>query len=363
MGFGVRGLCRTHRCGSAHARVLPGHRRRCAADARVTGSAVIILAAVLHAVRPVLGTGSLTGLVLLKAALFVGFVVWGAARVEATPDPGVKLFDLGAFAVTLVWVSFSFSGWNGAVYLASEIRDPDRNLRRALWMPTLAVGALYLAANAVFVYAGPTAALAGRADIGAAAAGLLGGPAAERAVAAIISLALLTSVSVMVLSGRGFWPRWRETACSPAVLARGRGAPTVAIAFQAVLAVGAVLLSDLARLIGTLGFTLGLSAAITVAAAVWLRVREGPERVPIPGHPIVPAVFIGFTLWSSAFLVLRAPQEALTGTVLLRSGFPRTSCGACGRREGDGAAAQDSGNFPRLTPRLRREASEAGSAT
>ena len=88
------------------------------------------------------------------------------------------------------------------------------------------------------------------------------------------------------------------------------------------LAIAIVYVSDLAQLIATLGFTLGLSAAATVAVAAWRRAREGPVAVPIPGHPWVALAFIGFTLWSSAHLVARAPGEAAIGTAILLAGLP-----------------------------------------
>ena len=288
----------------------------------LTGALVIFAAALLHGLRPRLGTASLTGLVVLKAALLLGFLVWGASVSPEIPAPTPVSIDVGAFAVTLVWISFSYSGWNGAIYLAGEIREPDRNLQRALWLPTLGVALLYLATNALFLASGSVEALAGRADIGAAAAGLLGGPAAERAVAGIICLALLTSISVMVLSGPRVLAQLARDGMLPSGLAQGGAAPSRAIAFQAALAIAIVFVSDLGELIATLGFTLGISAAGTVGVAAWLRQREGADRVPIPGHPWVPAVFIGFTLTGSAFLVQRNPDEAAIGTAVLLAGIP-----------------------------------------
>ena len=71
--------------------------------------------------------------------------------------------DVGAFAVSLVWISFAYSGWNAAVYVAGEIRTPERLLPRALILATLTVTVLYLALNAVFLYSTDSAALSGRA--------------------------------------------------------------------------------------------------------------------------------------------------------------------------------------------------------
>ena len=288
-------------------------------------SAVILGAAWLHAMRPRAGTSSLNLLVVTKGIALTGFVLWGAWAIAAADAPEARAparaFDLGAFAVTLVWVSFSYSGWNGAVYLASEIRDPERNLRRALWLPTLGVALVYVALNAVFL-AGPPELLAGRPDIGAAAAEALGGPTAARVVAALVVLALLTSVSVMVLSGSRVLARLARDGMLPRALGEGGIAPRAAIGFQALLCLGIVWLSDLAQLIATLGFTLGLSAAATVVVASWLRHREGAEAVPIPGYPVVPALFVLFTVGSSAFLVTRSPGDAALGTAMLLAGLP-----------------------------------------
>jgi APA family basic amino acid/polyamine antiporter len=184
------------------------------------------------------------------------------------------------------------------------------------------VALLYVATNALFLLSGPPEALAGRPDVGAAAAALLGGPDAERAVAGIVCLALLTSISVMVLSGPRVLSQMARDGMLPAILGAGGRAPSRAIVFQAGLAIAIVFFSDLAELIATLGFTLGISSAATVGVSAWLREKEGAASVPIPGHPLVPAAFIGFTLWGAVFLAIRSPAEAAVGTAVLLAGVP-----------------------------------------
>lgn len=293
----------------------------------LAASLVIAAAAWVHSVRPRAGAASINLLVLAKAIGLTAFVVWAVSAAGSLPPPpsapamAAPPFDLAAFATTLVWISFSFSGWNGAVYLAGEIRNPERELSRVLWMPTLGVTVVYLAVNAVFLL-GPTEQLAGRADIGAAAAEALGGPIAARWIALLVLMALVSSVSVMVLSGSRVLSQLARDGMLPIRISLGRGAPRLAIAFQALLSIGFVWATDLAQLIATLGFTLGLSAAATVGVAAWLRHREGPEAVPIPGYPIVPLIFMVFTLGSSGFLVMRSPQDAALGTAMLLAGWP-----------------------------------------
>ena len=291
---------------------------------RFTATAVILLAGLLHGTRLRAGARVQNAVVALKLAGLAGFCLLGALLLPGPTGPAsaaIPPFDLPAFATTLVWISFSYSGWNGAVYLAGEIRDPDRNLSRALWLPTVGVGALYLALNAVFVSAGPVSALAGQPEIGAVAAERLGGAPLRTALTGLVCLALLTSISAMVMSGPRVYAQMARDGVLPRIFARGGEAPTLAVLLQAGLAVVVVWLSELAELLGYLGFTLSLSAAATVGAAVWLRRHEGPRAVPIAGYPLVPAIFVVFTLGSAVFVVQRAPGTALLGLATLLFGL------------------------------------------
>lgn len=289
------------------------------------GSAVVVAAGLIHGVRLRSGAWVQNAIVAVKLVLLLALVGWGATKLALSPGPttaALPRLDLGAFGVTLVWISFAYSGWNGAVYLAGEIRDPERNLARVLWMPTAAVAALYLALNAVFLFAAPAELLAGRAEIAAIAAAHLGGAALERGVAAIVCLALLTSIAAMVMAGPRVYARMARDGYLPSAFARGADAPAIAIALQVGLALVVMQLAGLIALLGYVGFTLSLSAALTVAAGMRLRRREGPIRVAMPGYPWVPILFIAFTLASAAFLIWREPVQAAFGAGTALLGLP-----------------------------------------
>src|SRR5262245_9069118 len=96
------------------------------ADPRWTASASILVAGALHrlGLRP--GVLAQNAAVALKLALIAVFVVLGAARLPARPPAlagPTAPFELGALAVSLVWISFAYSGWNAATYVAGEVRD------------------------------------------------------------------------------------------------------------------------------------------------------------------------------------------------------------------------------------------------
>ena len=289
------------------------------------GTCAILVAGLLHGFHLRAGVAVQNVAVLAKMLAIGAFVAVGALIIPAraeVPIVAIGPVDVSAFAVTLVWIAFSYSGWNAAVYVAGEVRDPDRNLARALVIATGIVAVAYLLLNAVFLYAVPTAALVGKAEVGAIAAEALGGPWLRSAVCLLVALALFTSISSMVMIGPRVYARMAEDGVFPAFFRHGEEVPAAAIALQVALAVLLVWVGRLAELLGYMGFTLGLSAAATVGALLAERRREGAARVPIPGYPWVPLVFIVFTVGAAGFMGLRRPFEAGFGLATMAAGIP-----------------------------------------
>jgi amino acid transporter len=286
------------------------------------GTGAILIAGLMHGLRlreGVVLQNLAVGLKLLAIAILVVFAAGRLPPQDLGPS-GSESFELGAFAVTLVWISFAYSGWNAAVYVAGEVRDPDRNLHRSLVLGTLLVTVVYLALNTVFLYGAPVSALAGKAEVGAIAAEAIGGLGLRRAVSVLVALALFTSISAMVMAGPRVYARMAEDGLFPRIFAPGRGVPGRAVALQVGLAILVLWYSDLATLIGYIGFTLSLSAAATIAGLIAMRLREGPERVPIPGYPWIPGIFVFVTLGTAGFMIMQQPGEAATGLLTVAVG-------------------------------------------
>jgi APA family basic amino acid/polyamine antiporter len=289
------------------------------------GTTAILIAGLMHGLKLRTGVVLQNIAVGLKLAVIGGFVLLGALRIPAPADTAALPpagFELGAFAVTLVWISFAYSGWNAAVYVAGEVREPERNLHRSLWLATGVVTLVYLALNAVFLYSAPARVLAGKAEIGAIAAEALGGTALRQAVSVLVALALFTSISAMVMAGPRVYARMAEDGLFPRWFGMAREVPRSAVALQVGLAVLVAWVSGLRELLSYIGFTLGISAAATVGGLVALRRREGPLRVPVPGYPWVPGLFILTTLGAAGFMAARQPLEAGMGLLTVALGVP-----------------------------------------
>lgn len=297
-------------------------------QARGLATGAILLTTLQHGIGVRLGARAqnlVVGLKLLGLFAFLvvgGWVLRGDGEAVPAVLPAQGSFPMAAFAVSLVWISFSYSGWNAAVYIAGEVRDPKRNLQRSLLGGCLLVTALYLALNTVFLYSAPMEALAGKVDVAAIAAEHLGGEGLQTLVRLLISLALFSSISAMMMLGPRVYARMAEDGNFPAFFRARRGNFRHAILLQAGLALCVVWSSNLADLLSYIGFTLGLSAALTVGALLLQRKRDGAERLPIPGYPWVPCLFLVGVLGSSGFLVARAPSEALWGLLTVLSGIP-----------------------------------------
>jgi APA family basic amino acid/polyamine antiporter len=290
-------------------------------DPRLTGSILLLVFAGIHALHVQRGAWLQNAAVILKLALIALLVGLAATRLDPAPVSPSGGFPVAAFAVSLVWISFSYSGWNAVIYLAGEIRDPDRNLPRAMIFGTTVVALVYLALNAVFVFAAPVEKLAGKLEVARIAADSLGGAGLANFVTALIALALATSVSSMLMAGPRVYARMAEDGYLPSWLRfPPQGPPRTAILFQTLLALALLWSVTFKGLLTYIGFTLGLCTVGAVAGLVRLRLREG-RALRVPGWPVVPAVFMLTVLAVTGFTIARQPLESGIGLATLLIGF------------------------------------------
>ena len=129
--------------------------------------------------------------VLIVAFLVAGFVIGTPQPMSFTPSVSDFAYIVSApFAIGLVFVMYSFSGWNAATYIIGEMRMPEQNLPRAM-LGTLIVLVLYVALNAVFLYTTPIDKLAGQVDVARIAGSHIFGELGGRIVGAMICVGLI----------------------------------------------------------------------------------------------------------------------------------------------------------------------------
>jgi APA family basic amino acid/polyamine antiporter len=301
-----------------------------AVSVRGAAFALVAITTAVHA-RDVRRAGvaqaAVTGLVVVVIVMFVvaalasGRADWSRLTAPAaTPGTGTA----GALAVALVYAAYSYFGWNGAAYVAGEIRDPHRTLPRALVGGAALVTALYLALNAVFLAAAPATALTNQVEIAHVAALALFGPRGATWLTALVALALAGSVSALAMTG----PRVVQAMSDDGVFFRAlgrtnaRGAPTFAVLLQGALAAVGIATATFEPLLVYAGFTLSLSAAVTVAGAFVLRLREpdAPRPHRALAWPWSGVAFLALSAFMTVFAIRERPLESLAGLATLSAG-------------------------------------------
>ncbi|GAB4526269.1 MAG: amino acid permease [Pleurocapsa sp.] len=268
---------------------------------------------------------------LLKVLLIVILIACGLLLADSQnlgflpSSNDLSLIFSSPFAVSLVYVTYSYSGWNAAVYLASEVEEPEKNIPRSLILGTLIVTGLYLLLNFIFLYTTPLNSLAGEVEVGYIAAGQIFGASGAKIMGILISFGLISSISSMVLAGPRVTQVIGEDIPLFKVLARknGNGIPYYSILLQLTIVIVLLITSSFDRVITYLGFTLTLSSFITVLGVFVHRFRYPHARRPYKtwGYPLTPLIFLGISLWMLIFILINKPTESLAGIATLLIGL------------------------------------------
>ena len=281
-----------------------------------------------------LGPGRLVQNILagLKVSAIVLIVALGFAIGNGN---AANLSSSGASTAALPWllalvpIMFSYSGWNAAAYVAEEVRNPGRNVPIALGLGTIVVVALYLALNALFIFALPITELAALGDgrLMDIVAERLFGFATGNLIALFTIVSLAASISAMVLAG----PRVYFAMARDGMFVRAAGrvhprfhTPAAAIIGQAVWSSVLVLSGTVVQLVNYTGFAVVLFAGIGVASLFVLRRRnpDAPRPFSALGYPWAPAVFVVASVIMLGNAFWRNPQETMYGLGLILLGVP-----------------------------------------
>ena len=283
-------------------------------------------------------TNVLAGLKVSALLIFIalGFTIGAGSTSNLASSAGPVAGS--AWLLALIPVMFTYSGWNAAAYVAEEIRDPGRNVPIALATGTLAVVAIYLLLNLLFLYVLPVGQLAGvRGSVLDVVADRLLGPRAGDVMGIVSIVSIAASISAMVFAG----PRVYYAMARDGLFFRGAArihprfqTPATSIVAQAVWS-GLLVLSGGANALTTYtGFCVVLFAGIAVLALFVLRHREpdAPRPFKAIGYPVAPAIFavacaliVANALYTDLVVPIRTETPwgpAAAGLIVIALGVP-----------------------------------------
>ena len=305
--------------------IIPG------APPLLLGFCITWLAALVHLGGVKFGGAYHNAWTALKLALIVVFIIAGFAfgdvqSISFAPSAADLTYIAGApFAISLVFVMYSYSGWNAATYIVGEVREPARNLPRALFAGTAIVVVLYVALNAVFLITTPMKELAGQIDVAIVAGKHVFGGLGGRVVGAVISLGLVSSISAMTWIG----PRVTMTMGEDVPMLRlfsrksKRDAPTIAIIFQLVISNLLLLTQSFEAVLDFIQFSLTFCSFFAVLGVIKMRITHPNLARPYRawGYPVTPLIFLGVTFFIMYYLVVNRPLQSLAGFAMMSAGL------------------------------------------
>jgi APA family basic amino acid/polyamine antiporter len=267
----------------------------------------------------------------LKIVLIVAFVIAGFAFGTAQPISFTpSLADVGyltsaPFAIGLVFVMYSYSGWNAATYIIGEIREPHRSLPRALFVGTLIVLTLYVALNAVFLYTTPIEKMSGQLDVALIAGNHIFGAWGGRIVGALICFGLVSAISAMMWIGPRVTMAMGEDFPMLRFFSRKskNNVPTAAIVFQGFVATLLLCTQTFEAVLDFIQFSLIFCSFLAVAGVIKLRFTHPllPRPYRAWGYPVTPLIFLSVTLFMMYYLITNRPVQSLAGFLMMLIGL------------------------------------------
>jgi len=276
-------------------------------------------------------------LIIALAAIAIGGIVGGnTAPTEITQDATTG----GAFSLMMIFVLYTFGGWNEGAYLAGEVRDARRNMVKVLAGGLLLVTVLYLLVNWGYYRALGLGGLRNSSAIAVDTMRAFAGDNAAVLVALVVCVSALTTMNAAIFTGaRTNWAlgkdfrlfsrlgSWRENGSTPAnalllqlaiMLALIWAGSTTRDGFEAMLAYGLPVFWAFLLLTG-------------VTLFVFRARNEGQPQFHVPLYPVIPLAFLAmcaFMLWSSFDYVANSPYGPKfgllvgAGLVIMTLGIP-----------------------------------------
>jgi APA family basic amino acid/polyamine antiporter len=300
-------------------------------DEQVLAVVLVLVFTAIHSFSVKLGTAFQDFFTVAKVAAVVLFIILvfavGATQ-QLTVLPSAadwrEVFS-GPFAVNLIYVSFAYTGWNAAVYIVGEIKDPHKTLPRALLMGTGLVMILYVLIHVAFLAAVPKESLVGKVEIGFIVAAEVFGPAAGNAISLMIAILMISTVSVMVFIGPRVTHKMGEDFPSLAYFGRktSKEVPAVAVWFQGVITLLFIITSTFEQVLVYSAFSLIVVTMMSVSGIFIARMRNTQRPAYMMRfYPAAPALFLLINACVLVYVFIDRPLESVIGLGIVLLGIP-----------------------------------------
>jgi len=317
VGFTAPAVLAAMALGSYLSAVIPG------LDQTLIAAIVILGFHGLHMMSVTWGTKFQDGSTAIKIGLILIFIAFGLfmdapQSISIWPKLGDGTVMLSAgFAVSLVWVSYAYTGWNSAVYVAGEIHDPKQNISRSMLMGTAFVMVLYVLLNYVFLYSAPTDAMVGQVEVGYISGIRIFGKMGAKIIGIGISILLLSTVSSYVYIGPRIMQIMGEDHAFIGFLKEKNSDEIPLNAFWVQLGISFlfILKSSFEQVLMYAGISLIITTTLTVISLFILRINEPDLDRPykVWAYPFTPMIYLIINCWILFYSFRESTFESMVG--------------------------------------------------
>ena len=317
VGFTAPAVLAAMALGSYLSAVIPG------LDQTLIAAIVILGFHGLHMMSVTWGTKFQDGSTAIKIGLILIFIAFGLfmdapQSISIWPKLGDGAVMLSSgFAVSLVWVSYAYTGWNSAVYVAGEIHDPKQNISRSMLMGTAFVMVLYVLLNYVFLYSSPTDAMVGQVEVGYISGIRIFGKMGAKIIGIGISILLLSTVSSYVYIGPRIMQIMGEDHAFIGFLKEKNSDEIPLNAFWVQLGISFlfILTSSFEQVLMYAGISLIITTTLTVISLFILRINEPDLDRPykVWAYPFTPMIYLIINCWILFYSFRESTFEFMVG--------------------------------------------------
>ncbi|MEC7746419.1 MAG: amino acid permease [Candidatus Neomarinimicrobiota bacterium] len=261
-------------------------------------------------------------IILILIFIIFGFMIDTPQNISVLPvtGDGQLLFSSG-FAVSLVWVSYAYTGWNSAIYISGEIINPKQNIPWSMLLGTVFVMTLYILLNYIFLFTTPIDGMAGQVEIGYISGMRIFGETGAKIIGMGIVILLLSTVSSYVFIGPRIMQVMGEDHNFIHFLSKKNchDIPLNAFWLQLGISLLFIFSSSFEQVLMYAGISLILTTVLTVVSLFVLRFREPDLERPylVWGYPLTPLIFLVVNAWILFYTFRERPLESLVGVGII----------------------------------------------
>lgn len=266
---------------------------------------------------------AIAALVVLGFALARGAGSFAAPVIPAGAGPSL----VGAFGLAMAAAFFAYDGWNQSAFVASEVKDPKRNVPRSAIVGVLIVMLVYVLANVAYVHILPFESVQGTTTLAADAASVLLGPVGATLITVAIMISVFGTANAFILSG----PRVYYALAKDGLFYKGMAnvskkfsTPGFALIMQAEWAMLLVLTGSYRDLVNYSVFAIWFFYGVAGVGLFVLRRKmpDAPRPYKTTWYPVVPLLFIATSIFIVVNTLVTDTKNALFGLLLILSGVP-----------------------------------------